>query len=390
MAERRRTRRSFGSVRKLPSGRFQAGYKGPDGLRHRAELTFPSRLDAEAWLSTIQADVIREMWKMPVRSEIPLNEFAIRCIKQRDLKESTRIRYGELWDTYIGPRIGEMVIDDIKPEVVRDWYFEVGQDLAARSPEPKPGTLPRRTGRATVANAYRVLRLVMNVAVEDGLIDSNPCRIKGGGTHRAKERPVLTVEQTETLADNVPDRYRALVYLLSWSALRIGEATELRRQDIDFATGSIRVDRAAYRVPGKGYVVDTPKSNAGHRAVHLPKFVMDELLAHMEKFSLAEPDSLVFPTRSQRCAYGAAQTAITRSLRIMGLRDVRVHDVRHTGQYFAARQGASLADLMSRLGHSTVNASLVYSHASQETDRRIADKMGQHRARVVKKTKPTE
>lgn len=385
MTTKKRTRRSFGSVRKLPSGRFQASYIGPDGLRHHAALTFGTRLDAEAWLATIQADVVRDMWKMPVRSGMTLDDFAKRCIRQRDLKESTRARYVELWDTYIRPSIGDLMIEDVKPEVVRTWHFELTQALAERSPEVQPGKLPRRTGRATVANAYRVLRLVMNVALEDGLISANPCRIKGGGTHKAKERPVLSVEQTEELAGKVPDRYRALVYLLCWSALRLGEATELRRKDVDFKDGSVRVDRATYRVPGKGYVVDTPKSEAGHRSVHLPAFVMDELAAHMDQFTLSESDSLVFPTRSQRCSYGAAQTAITRTLREMGLSDVRLHDLRHTGQHFAAREGASLADLMARLGHSTVNAAMVYAHASQDTDRRIAAKMGQHRAQVIGK-----
>ena len=302
MATGKRTRRAFGSVRKLPSGRWQASYLGPDGLRHNAAVTFPNRLEADTWLATIRADVVREMWKMPVRSGMSLDEFAQRCIRQRDLKESTRARYVELWDTYISPAIGDFAVEDVKPDVVRTWYSELGQSLAARTPEPSPGSLPRRTGRATVANAYRVLRLVMNVAVEDGLIDSNPCRIKGGGTHKAKERPVLSVEQTEDLAARVPDRYRALVYLLCWSALRIGEAAELRRKDVDIRSGSVRVDRAVYRVPSKGYVVDTPKSDAGHRSVHLPVFVMDELLAHMSVFTLSEPESLVFPTRSQRCA----------------------------------------------------------------------------------------
>lgn len=385
MAAGKRTRRAFGSVRKLPSGRWQASYLGPDGVRHNADVTFPSKLEADTWLATVRADVVRDMWRMPVRSGMSLDQFAERCIRQRELKGSTRTRYVELWDTYISPSLGELAVEDVKPDVVRTWYSELGQTLAARTPEATPGTLPRRTGRATVANAYRVLRLVMNVAVEDGLIDSNPCRIKGGGTHKAKERPVLTVEQTEDLAARVPDRYRALVYLLCWSALRIGEATELRRKDVDFQTGSVRVDRAVYRVPAKGYVVDTPKSDAGHRSVHLPGFVMDELQTHMSDFTLPQPEALVFPTRSQRCAYGAAQTAITRSLRDMGLSDVRVHDLRHTGQQFAAGQGASLADLMQRLGHSTVNAAMVYAHASPENDRQIAEKMGQHRAHVVKK-----
>lgn len=390
LADRRRSRRTFGSIRRLPSGRFQASYTGPDGLRHNAPLTFATRLEADAWLATIQADVVREMWRMPKRSGMTLSEFAERCIRQRPVKESTRTRYAEIWNAYIDPYVGGVIVEDVTPEVVRTWYADLGNDLASRSPQPQPGSLPRRTGRATLAHAYRILHLVMNVAVEDGLIPSNPCRIKGGGSFKAAERPVLTVEQAEDLASRVPERYRALVYVLTWSALRLGEAAELRRSDIDIKGRRLRVDRAVYPVPGKGYVVDTPKSHAGRRTVHLPGFVMDELAAHMDRFTLPDGQALTFPTRSGRCAYDAAQTAITRALRDMGLSDVRVHDLRHTGQQFAAAEGASLADLMQRLGHSTVNAAMVYAHSSAKNDRRIAEKMGQHRARVVKGSRRPE
>jgi integrase len=122
----------------------------------------------------------------------------------------------------------------------------------------------------------------------------------------------------------------------------------------------------------------------------MPKFVMDELEKHVSTFCREGSDSLVFTTRSHRVAYGAAQTAITRAMRKLGIRDVRVHDLRHTGQTFAASDGATVADLKSRLGHSTWNAAMQYAHASSENDRRIADKMGKHRARVVKKTKAKE
>jgi hypothetical protein len=48
-------RRGFGTVRRLPSGRYQAGYVGRDGARVYAPDTFVSERAADAWLVTIRA-----------------------------------------------------------------------------------------------------------------------------------------------------------------------------------------------------------------------------------------------------------------------------------------------------------------------------------------------
>lgn len=65
----------------------------------------------------------------------------------------------------------------------------------------------------TAAKAYRLLKAIFNTAVDDGLIRRNPCRIKGAGQEKSPERPVLSIPQVYTLADAVPERYRALVLL---------------------------------------------------------------------------------------------------------------------------------------------------------------------------------
>lgn len=53
---------------------------------------------------------------------------------------------------------------------------------------------------------------------------------------------------------------------------------------------------------------------------------------------------------------------------------MRFHDLRHTGATLAAATGATLADLMSRLGHSTTRAAAMgYLHAAQDRDAAIAE-----------------
>jgi integrase len=62
---------------------------------------------------------------------------------------------------------------------------------------------------------------------------------------------------------------------------------------------------------------------------------------------------------------------------------VRVHDLRHTGEVFAAEEGATVAELMERMGHSTPAAAMVYAHAAKGRSRVLADRLDQRRAAVV-------
>jgi integrase len=57
----------------------------------------------------------------------------------------------------------------------------------------------------------------------------------------------------------------------------------------------------------------------------------------------------------------------------MGLKGLHFHDLRHTGNTLAAQSGASLADLKARMGQDSDRAALIYHHASQGADRKIAD-----------------
>jgi integrase len=60
------------------------------------------------------------------------------------------------------------------------------------------------------------------------------------------------------------------------------------------------------------------------------------------------------------------------ALTAVGLTGVRFHDLRHTGNTLAARSGVSTRDLMTRMGHDSVRAAIIYQHATTEADARIA------------------
>lgn len=361
----KRDKRSFGSIRKLPSGRYQVRFTDPDGNFVKAPKTFAAKVDAEAWLTDRRREIDAKLWNPAVVAppeKITFGAYAAtwlagRQVSGRPIKDRTREHYQSLLNDHLIDAFGTRQLAAIKPKDVREWYAETLTD--------------RPTLRS---HAYSLLRTIMGSAVNDEVIDANPCRIVGAGRAKRvhKIRPA-SVEELATVTAAMPEKLRLMVTLASWCAMRFGETVELRRGDIDLSDEVIRIRRAAVRTQGGTFAVTTPKSDAGVRDVAIPPHIIPQLESHLSKFVGSKRDSLVFanetgghiqPSTLYRHWYKARTAA--------GREDLRWHDLRHSGAVLAAATGASLAELMARLGHSTPQAAMRYQHAAQGRDRQIA------------------
>jgi integrase len=353
------TKRTFGSVDRLPSGRHRARYLGPDGQRHTK--IFNTKADAWAWLASQQTDLLRKSWRAPNASSRTIGEYAQEYLARNDLREGTRVLYGGLWRHHLATPWTDVPVDEVTPAAVRSWHVKAG----------------RTTGPTALAQAYRLLRAILNVAVADEAIASNPCRLRGAGTPKAS-RPSRALTATEALQlaeqlgrDRRTERYRALVLVLAFGGLRFGEATALRRSDV-LGNGLLRVERSVRRVGGR-WVVGEPKTDAGHRTVALPAAIAAVLEDHLEKHVPTSPDALVFSTSSGGyLARSNWNSTFRRAADAIGLPAVRPHELRHTGATLAAATGATTKELMRRLGHSSPAAALLYQHAADDRDADIA------------------
>ncbi|MFB9721091.1 tyrosine-type recombinase/integrase [Planobispora longispora] len=233
-------------------------------------------------------------------------------------------------------------------------------------------------GASTVAKAYRLLRGILNTAVEDDLIKKNPCRIKNAGVERPEERPVLTVSEVFTLAAAVPPRFRALVLLATFGSMRWGELAALRRHNLDLKARTVRIEASVSEMKTGKLVTGRPKSDAGARAVVLPEIVIGDLTWHLQRFSEAEPDGLVFVGEKGAQLRRSNFTKIwAKAIKDADLPAIHIHDLRHTGNTLAAMTVASLKELMARMGHSSTKAAMIYLHAAKDRDRAIADALGE-------------
>jgi integrase len=371
----RSTKRSFGRLRQFRSGRWKASYTGLDKKLYEAPHTFGAKVDAEAWLTDRRREIDRGLWSPPASAEQqkaargqrkaaaeqfkPYAErwLKTRTVRGRSLKPRTVEHYEKLLEDHIYPTFGAKPVRDITMQQVDGWYAKTLTDHPTMR-----------------AHTYSLLRTILETArTRDRLIETNPCLIRGAGTAERKIKPKpATLDELDVIVGEMPDRLKLMVLLASWCALRFGELVELQRGDIDVVEHVIHIRRAAVRVE-KGWKVGDPKSEAGKRDVAIPPHIVPAVTDHLAKHVGNARDALLFPTKNGRHLQPSTLARHFTRARIKAKRpDLRFHDCRHTGAVLAAQTGATLAELMARLGHSTPAAAMRYQHAAQGRDKAIA------------------
>jgi integrase len=231
------------------------------------------------------------------------------------------------------------------------------------------------TGATTVAKSYRLLKAIMETATDDELIRRNPCRIKGAGSEKARERPTATVEQVDALADAMGPRWRLMVYFGAYGPMRPEEQAALRRPDVMLEPFAVKISEAAPELTTGRRVEGDTKSEAGTRTVHLPGFLHIEVKRHLDWFAEKDANGLLFVGEKgapfRRSTFGRKwRTARAR----VGLPDdFRFYDLRHTGHTLSTQSGATLKDTMVRAGQSSEKAALIYQHSDDERQQEVAE-----------------
>lgn len=360
---RKHRKRGTGQVQLLPSGRFRARINF-EGHRIAAPSTFDTRMDADAWLRRANREIANGTFQPPEKirktsTVQTLHDYAETWIKQRDLKPRTRSEYEGLIKRHVKETIGAKQLSDITPAQVRDWHSQCCPDR------------PR-----TRAAAYALVKSIFNTAVADDLIGSNPCRIKGASTARRETRTKLpTVDQLATLTVAMDEKYRAVIPLAAWCGLRSGEIAALTRSDIDIDAQKVDVNRAAVTLPGKGRQIASTKTEGSIRTVSIPEVVLPIIEQHLDDHVGVKQDSLLFSSPTDPARPVPAETLRNHWLKARaaaGVPELRLHDLRHFAGTTAAQSGATLAEVMARLGHKSAATALRYQHASPKRDAAIA------------------
>lgn len=368
----KKTKRGLGNIRALPSGRYQLRYTDPNGLP-KSGGTYGTKALAEQALANISRAIDSGTYQAKqgiyegdidprTLTLIELGEYWRSLRRNRrgqPLSPNTLAEYKRITETVLAP-LNSKPIREITPGQVAKWW------------EPESRRAPR------LANAsYKHLNTLMKFAVKNHWLTENPCQIEGANVYVPDTQPAVPdIKQVELIEELMPEPYKAFISLASWGGLRKGEILELRRKDIEQDKDkdgntwlTVDISRAVVW-EGQTPSVRIPKTAGSIRKVTLPLRATDIVLKHLATVPI-NPDALLFSTDPVKNTHWAewrinkpwerirAQAGYTGSL----------HSLRSFAATQYGLQGATVVELMERLGHRNVRTAMRYQRTTgRETE----------------------
>ena len=380
------SRRHFGNVRKLPSGRYQASY-WHEGARHVAPDTFTAKADALAYLANTETDLHRGAWIDPHRADTTVGSLAAQWKVANPAKRSSSLARDEtILRLHVLPVLEERRIGAVTPRdiqgLVSSWVAE--------------GKAPK-----TVRRQYDVVRAIFAYAVAGDVLVRTPCRNVKLPAVAKRDRHQLTPDDVARLAKAVGPEYGAMVYLGAILGLRWGEVAGLRVGRLDQLRGTLAVEEQIVRGEKGRPGVGPPKSAAGRRTLTMPKALVDVLAEHLRRRGLTAADStgyvfvgpdggpLDYTNWRRRVWIPATQKAGLADVPFKPVRvdadpekprvpDIDFHDLRRAAATALVAGGVDVKTAQDRLGHSDSRLTLdLYAQVTTEADRAAAEVMGE-------------
>ncbi len=278
-------------------------------------------------------------------------------------------RYKGIIEKDLIPAFGSLTLVQLRPEHIQSHY----------TANIQAGLAPR-----TVRYHHAVLHVALKTAVRLGLLARNPA--DAAMPPRAKRPDMQTWDEDELnrfLEASKESPYYDLFYTVLFTGMRRSELLGLRWSDVDFIMSQIYISRGLHQLKDNTYVCTEPKSEHSRRAIALSPSVINLLKRSKEKrkldcivwnlpFSESSPvfckhdGNPLRPNTVTRVWHDAAKKA--------GLKDIRLHDARHTHASIMLKRGIHPKIVQERLGHSSIQMTLdTYSHVAPGLQQKAAE-----------------
>lgn len=258
------------------------------------------------------------------------------------LKRSTQKRYRQTLNTHLLPAFGKHRLCDIGTVNLQQFVLQkMESGLGWESANHLRNLMSKIFETAKKWNYYQG----SNPASGVSLPEKNPVR----------EKHVLQENQIALILSQLREPVRTMVLLGILTGMRIGEILGLRRKDVNFFSGQIRIEQACYRG-----LLGSPKTKGSRRTLPLPKVLVKPLSRIFEKGTLTSEEDLVFQTRNGTPLNDT--NLLHRHLKPvgagLGMPWLSWHVFRRTHATLLQVAGASLKDAQTQLGHSKMSTTL--------------------------------
>jgi len=329
------------SVRKQPNGRWRARYRDQTGREHARH--FERKVDAQRWLDTITASLVRGDYVNPADSRMTVGEWADKWLAGYQGRPST-VRQARTHVKAIKAQFGDTRIGDVRPSQVKAWTKTLSETYAP----------------STVYAIYSRFSQIMGDAVHDNVIPRSPCSRRTSPRQEKRRATVPTAEQVWALHDAMPAHLRPAVLLGAYAGLRVAEAAALRPSDIDFMRGYVR--------PAIQYPAEPLKTETSRTPIPIPRELVLRLAAAVEA---GRGETVVTDQFGRPTTPWAIERAVRRVRSdVPGLPDgFRFHDLRHHFASALIDSGLSVKVVQKCMRHATATTTLnVYGHLFPDAD----------------------
>jgi len=286
-----------------------------------------------------------------------LATWAAVCLKPSGYREYETIVRLHLIPAFVG-----LPLDEITPATIQRWVAHSASTASPRS----------------VRNRLIVLKKVLGVAVDYGLLFENPVDSVAWPRIERAEMRFLEPEQLQLMIDHTPRSWRLLTAMAALTGLRKSSQLALLFSDIDIEAQVISVSKAI-----RGGVVTSTKTGV-MGSIPVPGSLIP--LLEERRARVADPDALVFSRAGKPIADGLPNRILATALADAGLPQVRWHGLRHSWVVAHLKAGTSIPELQ-RLGlwRSPDTLLSVYAHVTSASGgdavRRLDDLMTPHERR---------
>jgi integrase len=325
--------------------------------------SFKRHEDARRFKAVLEGDMVSGSFIDPKSGAVTLRAFVEEHSDALliDVRLSTRNRIDGIYRTHVLPEFGHLPLNAITPATVSKWVNKMMLTLNA----------------STVRKNVFALRRVLGLGVAYGLIKTNAAagvRLPAEPKH---EQRFLTHDEAWTLAETVPHEFRAMVLVAVFGGLRFGEVCGLQRNNIKPETNQIVVRRTLIDT-GREITFGPPKTKTSIRTVTVPRSIMTELVAHMDRFAGDDSDALVFTGKRGNPIRRSWFYKVywLRAVKTAGLEGLRFHDLRHTFVALWVSLGRNAKEVSKAAGHSSVAFTLDrYGHLYDTDEAGLADEL---------------
>ena len=306
-----------------------------------------------------------------VRPDMPFGawmDYWYQNFSKTRLRPTTQLSYEGWIYNHLIPGLGHIQLNRLTQADLQQ-FFRTMKESGRKSNADKRG---KGMADRSVRSCHAVCQMALDRAVEEKLIHGNPaagCRLP---PIKGREMQVLTHEEIQRFLIQAKAEGMYELFLLDLTTgMRRGELLALRWDDLDFATGKLRIDKQVYPVGGK-LIISEPKTKAANRTIILPP-AMVELLAEYKKGVFSE---LMFPSRikpEQPIDPGYVRKRLQVILERAGCKRVRFHDLRHTFATLSLENGMDVKTLSTIIGHVSAATTLnTYTHITDEMRKKAA------------------